>query len=88
MKLNGIHNIFRKDIPIYYRHEFEADGMFEDRSGESICLRFKFTIEMMPTGEKIISVDLIDTIDYPLLPLVKSLKTEIKRLDSEGKLFD
>ena len=42
---------------------------------------------MSPLGEKAIDIVFLETIDYPLLPILKILKEIIKQQDYEGKLL-
>jgi hypothetical protein len=47
-----------------------------------------FSIETKPTGNKEINVKLLETVDYPLVPLTRELKNFIIKLDSSGGLPD
>ena len=42
---------------------------------------------MSPLGEKDIKINFLESVDYPLLPIIKSLKEIIKQQDYEGKLL-
>ena len=42
---------------------------------------------MSPLGEKDIKIKFLETVEYPLLPILKSLKEIIKQQDYEGKLI-
>ena len=42
---------------------------------------------MSPLGEKKIDITFLESIEYPLLPILKILKEMIKKLDYEGKLL-
>ena len=76
MKLIEMRNIVRKDIPIYYRRLFTGTAVFSmlDRSKE---IPVQFSIEVSPAGKKDISVHLMSEPDYPLLPLIKTLKEHV-----------
>ncbi|MDR0451254.1 MAG: hypothetical protein LBH26_08315 [Treponema sp.] len=45
-----------------------------------------FSVEIMPTGQKEIAINLLEKVDYPLVPLNKELKSILSRMDSTGEL--
>jgi hypothetical protein len=77
--------MIRKDVPIYYRLLYTGVAVIEMTKG---CenYRIDFAIEMKPTGAKEITINFIDTIDYPLIPVNKELKKMIQEMDSSGLL--
>lgn len=77
----------RKDVPLYYRNDYQATGCFEASGGVAVSLDLNFTVETLPTGEKQIRIDLKEPPNYPTLPLIKALKEEILILHGEGKLL-
>jgi hypothetical protein len=81
----ALNDIIRKENFIYYRREFTASALLE-LPGRQSSSPIEFTIETEPTGKKDIHVRLVDSIDYPLLPIVKQLKDYILALDHEGRL--
>jgi hypothetical protein len=85
MTVVEIKEIERKDVPIYYRRVYEGMAAVE-AAGKMSDIRIAWTIETSPLGIKETAVKMIDTIDYPLIPLLKELKKKIEYLDSEGKL--
>jgi len=87
MKLIAVKDIVRKDVPIYYRRIYTGIAKL-DLNTKTADYRIEFSIEHKPTGEKLIQITFIDTIDYPILPLTKELKTYIDTLDSQGDLPD
>jgi hypothetical protein len=80
-----ITGIDRKENYIYYLREFTAMAHY-DVPGRKIDGKIEFVIETTPLGKKDIHVKLLDPIDYPVLPVIQSLKEFIRRLDGEGKL--
>ena len=87
MKITGIKNIVRKDVPIYYKRFYKGILVIElVNKAQEIPL--EFIIEHKPTGNIDISVTLSEKIDYPLVPLMKELKNYISELDSARKLPD
>lgn len=85
MTILDITGINRNENYIYYLREFTATAHY-DIPGRKIEGRIEFVIETTPLGKKDIHVKLLDQIDYPVLPVIQSLKDFIRRLDSEGKL--
>lgn len=90
MKLLQIDQIEKKqgDVPIYYRKDYRAQAMFEKKlhHHEQLQLGIDFSIEMEPTGHKKVEVQILEDVDYPLMPLLHSLKKEIKRMEAEGHI--
>ena len=86
MKVLGIKDIIRKDVPIYYRMFFSGCASLELLNASLVERQIDFSIEIKPTGVKEILVTLADPVDYPLIPLIKALKTAIDDLDKNGKL--
>jgi len=86
MKVLGLNNIIREEGVIYYRKCFTANVEIE-LPLKTINTPISFTIEMSPLGEKAIDIVFLETIDYPLLPILKILKEIIKQQDYEGKLL-
>jgi hypothetical protein len=86
MKIQQIRDIIRKDVPIYYRREF--NGMLEvELLGKGEERSIDFIIETLPTGmNQVVSVELGEPLDYPLVPLMKELKQYISKLDEDGGL--
>ncbi|MDC7219628.1 MAG: hypothetical protein PQJ59_06785 [Spirochaetales bacterium] len=89
LKLLSIDNIElqKSDVPLYYIKKYYANACFEEEGNEPQCVPISFLVEMEPTGNKKINAKLKGDIDYPLLPLLKMLKEEIKVLDEKGKLL-
>ncbi|NNM68071.1 MAG: hypothetical protein HKM06_08695 [Spirochaetales bacterium] len=87
MKLAEISDIVKKNIPLHYRNEYTANAVFHTHAGKLLSKRIEFVIEMAPTGHKDIRINLVDAIDYPLVPVLKSLKDEIQSLDRKGLLL-
>ena len=86
MKIHGIEQLTKKDIPLYYRNEYEGLGDMEFPTGDRVCIPLEFSVEIKPTGERAVSVKIKDRIDYPLLPIIKALKEKILLLEKDGAL--
>lgn len=85
MTIRDITDIHRKENFIYYRREFTGSAQYE-LPGRRYSGRIEFTIETTPLGTKDISVKIIDQVDYPTLPILRSLKECILRMDTDGVL--
>ena len=87
MKILNIHDIIRKDVPIYYKRFYK--GMLAvELLNKPHEVPIEFIIEHKPTGQLDISITFSEKIDYPLVPLIKELKNYINELDSSRKLPD
>ena len=87
MKIITIKDMIRKDVPIYYRKLYTGVAVIEMNSGP-VDYRIDFSIEYKPTGQKEIAITFIDTIDYPLIPVNKELKSYILELENNAGLPD
>ena len=87
MRVIAIKDIVRKDVPIYYRLLFTGVAVLE-LAKDAGDYRIDFTIELKPTGQKDISVNFLDAVDYPLLPVIQELKKNIESMHSNGTLPD
>jgi len=85
MKVLEIRDIVRKDVPIYYRRLFTGTAVLEILDN-ALERRIEFTIETKPTGARETTVAMIESLDYPLVPVIKELKDCIASLDRSGAL--
>ncbi|AYE36075.1 hypothetical protein DB313_00935 [Borrelia turcica IST7] len=85
MQFISLENIKKQDSYIYYRNVYFADVLYEYK-GSIETKRVKFTIETTPLGEKHITIDFIDPLDYPVLSLMIAIKRHIIEIDVEGEL--
>jgi hypothetical protein len=86
MKVVALKDITRKDLTIHYRREFTGSAVFECLDKKMREKRLEFVLEHSPTGSVEVRVNFIDEIEYPLLPIIKSLKLYISDLDRKGQL--
>jgi hypothetical protein len=86
MTVHKINNLKKKDIPLYYRNEYEGLGEIEISAGEFLTIPLEFTVEIKPTGERVVSVKVKQRIDYPLLPLIKAIKEKVIIMEKNGEL--
>lgn len=85
MKVLEFRNITRKEAFIYYRREFKALAVIEYIS-RMATKEIEFIIENKPLGGYDIHIELLEDVEYPLIPLVKNLKDYITYLAREGSL--
>ncbi|MGL4986711.1 MAG: hypothetical protein ACRC5H_06185 [Treponemataceae bacterium] len=83
MKILEIRNINRDQVPLYYRMMYTALAVIEIPL-KVVEMPFTFIIETDPIGQKTITVSLNESIDYPLLPVLKGLKAMVTQIESEG----
>lgn len=89
MRLIEVHGIKRKDTPLRYRNDFKGSAVFEyppaiGKKNEEKSI--EFSVERSALGNVEVSVRLLDDIDYPVLPVIKSLKKHIFYLNKKGLL--
>lgn len=87
MTFKDLSDIVKKDIPLHYRNEFTANAVFSTFDGKELMRKIEFIVEMAPTGKKDIRVNILEQVDYPLVPLLKTLKEHIQTLDRKGNLL-
>jgi len=85
MKIVCMKDMIRKDVPIYYRMLYTGVAVLEFNNGP-VDYRIDFTVEYKPTGDKEVTVTFIDAIDYPLVPIIRELKSYIVELDNANGL--
>lgn len=83
MRIIDIHTIERLDSLILYRRQYTATAEIEHVSSETVPIRF--TIEQSATGSEV-TVDVDGELGYPLLPVLRALKTEIHNRERQGIL--
>ena len=87
MKLSQLSDIVKKPGHLHYRNEYSANALFDLSGGKTLARRIEFIVEMSPIGSKDIRIQFVDPIDYPLVPVLKSIKDEITVLDRKGSLL-
>jgi hypothetical protein len=85
MKIVTLKDMLRKDVPIYYRKLYTSVAVIELNNKQD-DYRIDFSLEIKPTGAKEVNVTFIDTVDYPLIPVIRELKRYIIELDNADGL--
>jgi hypothetical protein len=86
MKLIELKELYKKDIPLFYRQEFSGLVVLEDQNNKQVETKVEFIVERSATGETDIKVDLIEDVHFPVIPVIRSLKEHIRELDKKGQL--
>lgn len=85
MKVVGISNIHRKENLLYYRREYTGEATIELLTNPRV-VPLDFVLEQRPMGGFSIHVSIVDSMDYPIVPIMTALKTFIADLDLKGVL--
>ncbi len=86
MKVLDIRSISKEDGYIYYMNKYKATAVLEILSQE-VSLPINFSIEISPFGKKTIEVGALpDDLNYPVMPVKKSLKIFIDDMSKKGTL--
>lgn len=85
MKVVELANLQREDVQIFYIRKYAATAVL-DLTARTANVDIEFSIEMNSFGNKDISLSLKSPIDYPLIPIRKSILEYITNLETEGKL--
>ncbi|OQY34167.1 MAG: hypothetical protein B6241_05635 [Spirochaetaceae bacterium 4572_59] len=84
MKLLTIEKLLKKDTLIYYRNQYEGTALFSLLGEKQVYVKFRSSVEIKPTGERDVSVELLESIDYPLIPILQSIKSAMREIDQKG----
>ncbi|MCI7398613.1 MAG: hypothetical protein MST12_03410 [Spirochaetia bacterium] len=86
MKVLELHSITKEDGYIYYIHHYKAQAKIEFLANV-VDVPISFTVEMNPLGIRTVDLDpLPKDIDYPVIPLNKSLKEFIDVMARDDQL--
>lgn len=86
MKVLELKSISKQDGCIYYLKRYTATAVLEIPA-QTVTFPLSFSIETGPLGNKTIEVDELPAdLNYPVFPVVKSLKEFIQNLSVQGTL--
>ena len=86
MNVLELHSITEEDGYIYYIHHYKAQAKIEFLANV-VDVPISFTVEMNPLGIRTVDLDpLPKDIDYPVIPLNKSLKEFIDVMARDDQL--
>ncbi len=86
MKVLEINSISKEEGYIYYRNKYNGNAVLDIMS-QQVTVPVKFTIEVNPLGKRTIELEpLPASLNYPVMPVTKSLKLFIDDLYKQGAL--
>ena len=85
MRVVELQNLVREDVQIFYIRKYAATAVL-DLTARTANVEIEFSIEMNSFGNKDFSLSIKNQIDYPLIPIRKSILEYITKLEMEGKL--
>ncbi len=85
MRVIELKNLVREDVQIFYIRKYAATAVL-DLTARTANVEIEFSIEMNSFGNKEISLSIKTQIDYPLIPIRKSIIEYLTNLEQEGKL--
>ncbi|MBO4532612.1 MAG: hypothetical protein J5726_02835 [Treponema sp.] len=85
MRVVELQNLVREDVQIFYIRKYAATAVL-DLTARTANVEIEFSIEMNSFGNKEISLSIKTQIDYPLIPIRKSIIEYLTNLEQEGKL--
>ncbi len=85
--ISNIQNITKKHMLVSYRKEYHADAILNlKKNGNDQTCKIEFSLELTPLGQKNVRVQFLESIEYPLIPVMRELKRHISELDKSGLL--
>ena len=85
MRVVELANLQREDVQIFYIRKYAATAVL-DLTARTANVDIEFSIEMNSFGNKDFTLSIKNQIDYPLIPIRKSILEYITNLEMEGKL--
>ena len=85
MKVHEIRNLNKKENHLHYRNEYAGSLIYSSGSAEHEAA-LEFTLERNAMGRVDVSVSFPESIRYPLVPAIRSVKEYIVDLDKRGQL--
>lgn len=85
MKVVEIQDIQREEGQIFYIRKYTGNAVLELPTQNEIA-QIQFTIEMDGLGRKSVDLKINQSVNYPIIPLRKSITEYILKEDDEGRL--
>jgi hypothetical protein len=85
MKVVELKDLHRRNTAVDYIKELTAVAVMEWK-GHRDEADVTITLEHKPIGPPEVRVKLLDSVDWPLMPVLKAIREEIAQLESQGKL--
>lgn len=86
MQVLEINTITREESQLFYMNRYSGTAIVEVMA-DKITIPLTFSIEISPLGQRTIKIDFSqESLNYPVMPIKKSLKEYINQLSLEGNL--
>ncbi len=86
MKVLEINSIAKEEGYIYYRNKYNGNAVLDILS-QKVTFPVRFSVEVSPFGQRTIEIESIPaSLNYPIMPVKKSLKEFIDVLYKQGAL--
>lgn len=85
MKVVELRELSRRESPVHYIKELTAVAVIEwnDKRSES---DIAITLEHKPVGQPEVHIHLLESVDWPALPVIHAIKEYVVQLERAGKL--
>jgi hypothetical protein len=85
MKVVELRELCRRESPVHYIKELTAVAVLE-WNGRQTESEVSITLEHKPIGSPDVHVHLLDSIDWPALPVIHAIKDHVIQLERDGRL--
>lgn len=85
MKVLELKNLMREEGQIFYLRKYACDVVLEFPT-TVVEAKVLFSIEMSPLGQKTIDLNIMQDLNYPIIPIRKAITDFIIKEDNEGRL--
>ena len=86
MEVIELKDIVKKDMAIDYRRVYTATAVI-DMAGTQVETKIEMALEHTPLGEVGIKVTLLESLDYPLIPVLKKITEKARILQQDGTIY-
>ncbi len=85
MKVVELRELYRRESPVPYIKELTAVAVLEwnERQSESDVA---ITLEHRPMGPPEVRVHLLDTVEWPTLPVIHAIRDYVTEMEKTGRL--
>ena len=85
MKVLELKNILREEGHIFYLRKYACDAVLEFPNSV-IDTKISFSIEISPLGQKTVDLNILQDLNYPIIPIKSAIRNFIITEDNEGRL--
>ena len=86
MEVIELKNIIKKDMAIDYRRVYTATAVL-DISGVQVEKKIEMALEHTPLGDVGIKITVLESVDYPLIPILRKITEKAQILKTEGTIY-